>query len=124
MPDTLYEGDKSTTAVCAAGATTVRLRTAMWVKLPDVAVRLICEVAAAAELLTVNRPSKPEATALKEAVTPVGSPETDIATLPANPLSGVRETALAPFVPWTTCKLPGASAIVKSGGAVTVTVIV
>src|ERR1700722_3965894 len=94
----------------------------MCVKLPDVAVRLICNVAAAAELLTVNSPSKPELMALKEAVTPVGSPEIDIATLPANPLIGVSETALAALAPCTTLKLAGARAIDKSGGTLTVSV--
>jgi hypothetical protein len=120
----LYDGDKSTTAVAAVGATTVRLRTTLWLKVPDAAVTFTCDVAATAEPLTVNSPSKPELTVPKEAVTPAGSPEADSVTLPAKPLSGFTEIALAPFPPWTMRKVGGASASVKSDGPVTVTVMV
>ena len=124
LPDTLYEGDRSTVAVVALGATIVRLRIAVWLKAPDVAVTVTCDVAAAAVLLTVSNTSTPELTVAKAAVTPVGGADTDRFTLPANPLSGVKVMALDPFPPWRTRRLGGASAIEKSGGGVTVIVIV
>jgi hypothetical protein len=96
-----------------------------WLKLPDVASRLTCDVPAAAELPAVNNTrTTPGPAALKEAVTPLGSPEGDSVTLPVNPFSGVKEIAVAPCAPSTICKLAGASPIAKSGGDVTVTVIV
>jgi hypothetical protein len=119
----LLDGDRSTAAVATLGATTVRLRTTLWLKLPDVAVTFTCEVAVAAEPLTVNSSSKPPL-ALNEAVTPFGSPVADSVTLPVNPLSGLKVMAVSPLPPWTTRKVGGASASAKSGGAVTVTVIV
>jgi hypothetical protein len=110
--------------VAAVGATTVRLRTAVWVKAPDVPVTLTCDVTAAAELPAVNKANAPELTVLKDAVSPAGSPDVDHVTLPANPLSGLKEIAVVPLPPLTMRKLAGAITTAKSAAGVTVTVIV
>jgi hypothetical protein len=90
----------------------------------DVAVTFTCDVPATALLPAVKNTRTPELAVVKAAVTPAGSAEADSVTLAANPLRGVKETALVPLPPWITCKAAGASAMAKSGGGVTVTVIV
>ena len=100
----------------------VRLKMALWVSEPEVAVIVTCKAATEAVPPTVNSASMPELTVVKPAVTPVGRPDIDIATFPANPLIGVMETAVDPLPPWRICRLDGASAMEKSAGGLAVVV--
>jgi hypothetical protein len=61
---------------------------------------------------------------LKDAVAPLGAPETDRLIVSALPLSCAVNTLLDPLVPCTTLRLLGLAEIVKSGNAVTVSVTV
>lgn len=109
-------------------ATIVRLRFAVWLVLPDVAVRVTFEVPDRVELPAVNVPRNRAEPfrALKDAVTPAGSPVADSTMVPGVPVAVIMEMAVAPWPPWTTLKLAGTSAMVKfaGGAAVTVTVTV
>ncbi len=84
--DTL-EGDAASVNVGVAAAITVRLTVAVCVKLPDAPVIVTVDVPVAAVLLAVRvKVLVVVAVAgLKEAVTPLGSPEADSATLLLNP---------------------------------------
>ena len=72
-------------SVAAVGATTVKFRIAVWVKAPEIAFTVTCDVPAVAVPLTMTNSSTPELTVVNAAVTPVGSADTDRFTLPANP---------------------------------------
>jgi len=54
---------------------------------------------------------------LKDAVTPVGSPDADKLTLPLNPFRGLTVTVLAPLLPCTTLTLAGVAESRKPGEA-------
>jgi hypothetical protein len=55
---------------------------------------------------------------LNAAVTPLGRPEAEKVTLPANPLAGVTVTVSVPLVlPWVTDKVDAAGEIVKLGAS-------
>src|SRR5713101_3710511 len=57
---------------------------------------------------------------LKDAVTPLGSPEADKLTLPLKPFCGVTVMVLAPLAPCATVRLFGDAERAKFGGGVTV----
>src|SRR6266852_5665973 len=53
---------------------------------------------------------------LKEAVTPLGRPEADKLTVPANPFWGVSVIVLVPLAPWAMLRLVGAADRLNCGG--------
>jgi hypothetical protein len=57
---------------------------------------------------------------LNEAITPLGRPVADSATLPLKPFSGLTVMVLAPLEPCVTVKVLGAAESVKVGGGPTV----
>lgn len=62
--------------------------------------------------------------AAKAAVTPLGRPDAESVTLPANPFAEVTVMVSALLVPWLTERVPAAGASVKLGGGFTVSAIV
>jgi hypothetical protein len=110
----------------AAGALTVRVIVVVCVKLPDVPVMVTVAVPVVAVplavkvtvLLVVVLPG------LKDAVTPLGSPDADKLTLPLKPLVGLTVTVLLALLPWVTETLAGDAESVKFGAAFTVSVTV
>jgi len=86
---------------------------------PDVPVMVTVEVPAAAVLLAVSV----KVVLANEAVTPVGRPEADKATVPVKPLDGVVVMALVPLAPCAIVTVVGDANRLKFGaGAVAVTV--
>ncbi len=71
------------------------------VEVPVVAVLLAVNVSALVPVVLLG---------LNEAVTPLGRPAADSATLPVKPFCGVTVTVLAPLEPWVTVKLLGNAA--------------
>ncbi len=59
---------------------------------------------------------------LKDAVTPLGSPEADKLTLPVKPFVGFTVIVLLPLFPWVTVTLDGEAESVKFGAGLTVRV--
>ena len=57
---------------------------------------------------------------LREAVTPVGAPETERLTVPANPFRDVKVRVEVPELPWAIVRDVGEVLIEKSGGGETV----
>src|SRR5216683_1642038 len=53
---------------------------------------------------------------LKEAVTPLGRPEADKLTVPANPFWGVSVIVLVPLAPWAMLRLVGEADRLNCGG--------
>jgi hypothetical protein len=96
------------------------------VKLPDFPVIVTVAVVVGAVLLAVNVNVLVAVAgfALNEAVTPLGSPDADKVTLPANPFCGVMVTVLVPLVPRAIVKLLGEAVSAKFGAAFTVNEIV
>src|SRR5215471_2123356 len=94
---------------------------AVWVTPAPVAVTVTLVVPAVALLLAVNvrvelpLPGAAIEAALKLAVTPVGSPETDNETAELKPLLMVVEMVLLPVLPWATDRLAGIALTAKSG---------
>ena len=104
-------------------AWTVSARVAVWVREPDVPVRVTVGVAAAAVMIAV-RVKVAEGCADVSvsvdglAVTPAGSPEAATEIEPLNELSGVAVTVMALLVvPALRVSEPGKTAREKSGGA-------
>jgi hypothetical protein len=89
------------------------------VRLPAVPVMVMVTVPVVAVLLaeSVNVLVLP---GLKDAVTPLGRPEADRATLPLKPMSGLTVTVLVPLEPCVTVKVLGEAESVKVGGGFTV----
>ncbi len=81
------------------------------VAVPVVAVLLAVNVSALVPVVLLG---------LNEAVTPLGRPAADSATLPVKPFCGVTVTVLAPLEPCVRVKLLGNAARLKSGAAFTV----
>ena len=83
------------------GAFTVRLSVVVLVSVPDVPVIVTATVPVAAVGLAVRVSALVEVagSGLKEAVTPLGSPELASVTLPENPFTGVMVMVLVPLVP-------------------------
>jgi len=107
-------------------AVTARAIVAIWDKLPDVPIMVTVAVPVTAALLAVSVKVLLAVAgfALKDAVTPLGRPDTDKLTLLLKPLNGVTVTALVPLVPSGTVRLLGDAERVKSPTGFTVTVIV
>jgi hypothetical protein len=91
------------------------------VRLPDVPRIVTVELLVAAELATAKFTALlPDATALKVAVTPLGRPDAENATVPVKPDISVMTMLLAPLDPGVTLKPAGAAVSVKLGGGLTV----
>jgi len=88
---------------------TVRVRLVELVKLPEVPVMVTVAVPAVAVLLaeSVSTLLVEVLLGLKEAVTPLGRPDAERLTLPANPPWGAKEIVVEPLVPCTSVRLPG-----------------
>ena len=80
---------------------TVKLIVIVWVKVPEVPVTLTSAVPVAAVPLAVNVNVLAEAVSsgLKEAVTPVGNPETVKATLPLKPVDAAMLMSVVALLP-------------------------
>lgn len=100
-------------------AFTVRLTVVVCVKLPEVPVTVNPTVMLAAVLLAdrVRALVPVVLVGLNAAVTPVGKPGMDKATLPLKPLTGATEIVLVPLAPCAIVRLLGEAEILKSGFA-------
>lgn len=107
-----------------ATALTVSVMVVLWVKLPEVPVMVTVAVPVVAVLLAVKVTVLVVVAlaGLKDAVTPLGSPEADKLTLPLNPLMGVTVTVLLPLPPCVTETLAGEADSEKFGTAAAFTV--
>src|SRR6266571_1395675 len=94
---------------------TVREIVAVFVKLPDVPVRVTVTVPVAAVLLavSVNVLVLAVLLGLNEAVTPLGRPDADKLTLALKPFCGLTVMVLAPLAPCVTLRLLGDTERVK-----------
>ena len=77
--------------------------------MPETPVMVNVFVPAAAELAAVNvRMLVPVVGfGFQSAVTPLGSPDTEKVTLPANPYCGITPRLVVPEVPWPMSRVPG-----------------
>lgn len=97
---------------------------AVFCRLPDVPVMVMTEVPAAAELDAVRVSVPPFAlTALKDAVTPWGSPEAARATVSEKPFCELMAMALAPASPGVRLRLAGVAERVNDPAVVMVSAI-
>ena len=89
----------------------MRLIATVFVELPEVPVTVTAAVPVVATALAVKaRVLLLEAgSGLNAAVTPVGSPDAERATLPAKPFNGVMVIVLVPWLPCTMLNEPGAA---------------
>lgn len=103
---------------------TVSVTVVVFVRLPDVPVTVMGNVPDAADAPTINakRLEVVELVGANVAVTPVGRPEAENATLPVNPPVGVTVTTLLPLAPLAIVMLLGAAESVKFAELVPVTV--
>jgi hypothetical protein len=85
------------------------------VEVPVVAVLLAASVSVLVPVVLVG---------LNVAVTPLGMPDADRATLPVKPFSAATETVLVPLAPCITVRLLGNAERLKFGAAFTVRLIV
>jgi len=101
------------------GAVTVRLIVMVCDKLPETPRTLTENDPVDAVLLAVNVSALDvfELLGLKDAVTPLGSPEAEKFTLLLKLPCGVTVIALVPFAPWTMLRLEGDAERAKFGGA-------
>src|SRR5579872_4532496 len=90
-------------------AFTVRLTVVVWLRLPEVPVTVTVAVPVVAVLLAVSvRVLVPVVLAgLNDAVTPLGNPEAERATLPVKPPVGFTVMVDVPLAPWFTDRLEG-----------------
>jgi hypothetical protein len=97
-----------------------------FVRLPDVPVIVTLAVPTVAVPLAVklNVLALVVLAGLKEAVTPIGRPDTDKLTLPLKPFCGVTVTVLVPLAPCAELKVFGEADRLKLGGKTTVREIV
>jgi hypothetical protein len=111
------EGAAERVKFCTAAAFTVSASVAVFVRVPDVPVIVTVTVPVAAELLAVrvNTLDVVALAGLKAAVTPLGRPDADNATLPVNPFCGAIVTVLVPAAPCVTVALVGDAERVKFG---------
>jgi len=95
--------------------------TMLFERLPEFPVTVTCVVPVVAALLAVSVSVLVlvVVAGLKTAVTPLGSPEAENATVPAKPFCGSTEMVLVPLAPGAMFRLPGEAESVKLG-AVTV----
>jgi hypothetical protein len=96
---------------------TVRVSVALFVNAPDVPVivTVTVPVAAVALAVKVSVLLVVAGLGLKAAVTPLGKPDAERATLPLNPFCGVMVMMLVPLPPWVTFTLLGEGESVKDG---------
>jgi hypothetical protein len=101
---------------------TVRLIVVALVRLPEVPETVTMTVPAVAVPLaeSVNVLEVVVLAGLNDAVTPLGSPEADKLTLPANPFRGLTVMVLAPLNPWRKLMPFGEALSAKSGAGTTV----
>lgn len=101
-------------------AVTVRLITAVWLKLPDLPVMVTVASPGAAEAAAVRVRIALAGVAppLNEPVTPVGRPERLTVTEPAKPFCGVKVRVLAPVAPCATLSAVGEADKLNVGGGV------
>jgi hypothetical protein len=88
------------------GAPMARATVVVTVREPDlpVMITLYCPTAAALLATRVSKLLPTVGFGEKDAVTPLGRPETARFTLPTNPKRGLTETEVEPEVPWPTLK--------------------
>ncbi len=113
--------------VVVVAPVTVRAMVVVAVRLPEVPVMVTVAVPAVAELLAVSDRTLDVVVlvGLNDAVTPLGKPDAARLTLPVNPFWSVTVMVLVPpEPPGLIVKLLGAADRVKSGGPVTVRVMV
>lgn len=110
-------GEDERAKLGAKAAVTVSVTVVELVKLPEVPAIVTVTVPVFAALPAVNVKVLVLVVlpGLKEAVTPLGSPEADKLTLPLKPFCGVTVIVLGPTVPCIRLKLPGEAASVKLG---------
>jgi len=126
IPATLYSGARFTSAFPALGASTVRLMAAVWVMLPDLAVRVTVDgpVAADAVTLSVSVTLAAVGPLPNEPRTPEGRPEKLTVTEPAKPFRGVKVRMLFPVAPCAMLSECGEAVSVKVGPDATVNAMV
>jgi hypothetical protein len=92
-----------------AAALTVKLTVVVWLKVPELPVMVTVEVPAVAVLLTVKVKALVVVVlaGLKAAVTPLGRPVAERATLPVKLFFGVTVIVLEPLAPCATVRLVG-----------------
>ena len=92
--------------IVKVGTATAKERVVVAVSLPDVPVMVSVEVPMLAELLAtrVSTLFPTVGVGEKDAVTPLGRPETARFTPPANPKRGLTETEVEPEAPWPILK--------------------
>jgi hypothetical protein len=117
-------GESESEKFGTAAAFTVRLMVVVCVKLPDVPVIVTVAVPVVAVLLAVKVTVLLVVVlpGLKDAVTPLGSPDADKLTLLLKPLTGLTVMVLLPVPPWVTETLVGEAESVKFGTAAAFTV--
>jgi hypothetical protein len=117
-------GDADSEKSGAAAALTVRVIEVVRVKLPDVPVMVTVAVPVVAVPLAVKVTVLFVAVlaGLKDAVTPLGSPDADKLTLPLKPFTGLTVTVLVPLPPCVTETLVGDADSEKLGTAAALTV--
>ena len=103
----LLGADERLKSGAGAGAFTVRLSDVVWLKVPEVPLIVTVEVPGDAALLaaSVNVLAPVVLVGLNVAVTPLGMPVAESATLPVKPLRGLTEMVLVPLAPCVTGRL-------------------
>jgi hypothetical protein len=114
LPNTSEVGVSVTTGPLAV---TVRAIVVVGFKLPDVPVIVTVEFPVAAVALAVSVKVLVEVVGFgtNPAVTPLGRPEADNATLPLKPFDGTTVIVLVPWFPWLMVRLLGTAVSVKFG---------
>jgi len=98
----LGEADRLKSGFVAVEEFTVRLNEAVWLKAPEVPVRVMGNVPVVAVLLAVSVSGPEPVTLVGLKVTPLGRPEADNAMVPVKPFCGVTVRVLVPVAPATT----------------------
>lgn len=98
-------------------SSTVREIVVVWVRLPEVPVMVTVAVPVVAVLLAVSvKVLVPVVlVGLKAAVTPLGKPDADRATLELKPFCGLIVIVLVPLVPWVIVTADGDAERLKFG---------
>ena len=117
IPGMLYSGARFTSAFPAFGASTVRLIVAIWVRLPDLPVRVTVDGPAAADDVTASVKATLAGVGPlpNEPCTPEGRPDMLTVTEPVNPFSGIKVRMLFPVAPCAMLSDVGEAVRVKVG---------
>lgn len=102
MVTLLGEAEMLKSGFATVAAFTVTLNVAVWVKVPEVPVRVTRTVPVVAVLVAVNVSAPEPVTLAGLKVTPLGNPEADRAMVPAKAFTGVTVSVLVPVAPCTT----------------------